>query len=326
MSYQQLSPNERQQIYALKYEDYLSVRAIGRLLKRAASTISRELCRNVCDNRYLPDTAQQMKVARRKASKEPFLKVSFKILESIKSALREYHSPEQIVGRLKSENQEFVSHETIYQMIYADYQGLGAYRKYLRQSHRVRRRRSGSKSRRGIIPNRVGIEFRPAGVDDKKEKGDWEGDTVIGANHQGGLVTYVDKASKFLMVGLIKNRTAEHVTAVSIQLFQDFAAGQVRTTTFDNGKEFSWHEVFSKAVGADCYFARPYHSWERGLNEHTNGLIRQFFPKCTNFRTVKPEQVTRVMDLINDRPRKSLGYRTPREVFYGQSGTVALQT
>jgi transposase, IS30 family len=151
MSYQQLSPNERQQIYALKYEDYLSVRAIGRLLKRAASTISRELCRNVCDNRYLPDTAQQMKVARRKASKEPFLKVSFKILESIKSALREYHSPEQIVGRLKSGNQEFVSHETIYQMIYADYQGLGAYRKYLRQSHRVRRRRSGSKSRRGII-------------------------------------------------------------------------------------------------------------------------------------------------------------------------------
>jgi transposase, IS30 family len=326
MSYQQLSPNERQQIYALKYEDYLSVRAIGRLLKRAASTISRELCRNVCDNRYLPDTAQQMKVARRKASKEPFLKVSFEILESIKSSLREYHSPEQMGGRLKLESQESVSHETIYQMIYADYQGLGDYRKYLRQSHRARRRRSGSKSKRGMIPNRVGIEFRPVEADKKERKGDWEGDTVIGANHQGGLVTYVDKASKFLIVGLIKSRKAEHVTAVSIQLFQNFAVGQVRTTTFDNGKEFSRHEVFGKAVGADCYFARPYHSWERGLNEHTNGLIRQFFPKCTNFRTVKPEQVTRVMDLINDRPRKSLGYRTPREVFYGQSGTVALQT
>jgi transposase, IS30 family len=325
MSYQQLSPNERQQIYTLKYEDCLSVRAISRLLKRAASTISRELCRNVCHNRYLPDTAQQLKITRRKVSKRPFLKVSFEILESIKAGLREYHSPEQIVGRLKSENQESVSHETVYQMIYADYEGMAAYREYLRQSHRVRRRRSGSKSKRGMIPNRVGIESRPAEVDSKKGKGDWEGDTVIGANHQGGLVTYVDKASKFLMVGLIKNRKAEHVTAVSIQLFQRLAAGQVKTVTFDNGKEFSRHEVFGKAVGADCYFARPYHSWERGLNEHTNGLIRQFFPKWTNFRIIKPEQVTRVMDLINDRPRKSLGYRTPREVFYGQSGAVALQ-
>jgi transposase, IS30 family len=128
-----------------------------------------------------------------------------------------------------------------------------------------------------MIPNSVGIEFRPVEVDSKKERGDWEGDTVIGTNHQGGLVTYVDKASKFLMVGLIKNRKAEHVDAVSIQLFQNLAAGQVKTVTFDNGKEFSRHEVFSEAVGAVCYFARPYYSWERGLNKHTNGLIRQFF-------------------------------------------------
>jgi transposase, IS30 family len=322
MSYQQLSLNERQQIYVLIYEDCLPIRAIARLLKRAASTISRELYRNILNNHYLPDTAQQIKVARRKASKQPFLKVSFEMLESIKAGLREYHSPEQIAGRLKSENQVCVSHETMYQMIYADFQGFGAYRNYLRQSHRVRRRRSGSKRKRGMIPNRVGIEFRPVEADKKERKGD----TVIGANHQGGLVTYVDKASKFLMVGIIKNRTAEHVTAVSIQLFQDFAVRQVETVTFDNGKEFSQHEVFGKAVGADCYFATPYHSWERGLNEHTNGLIRQFFPKQTNFRIVKSEQVQRVMDLINDRPRKSLGYRTPREVFYGQSGTVALQT
>ncbi len=266
MSYQQLSLDERKQIYVLIYEDYLPMRAIARLLKRAVSTISRELYRNTCNSCYLPDTAQQMKFARRKASKQPFLKVSFEMLESIKVSLREYHSPEQVMGRLKSENLDSVSHETIYQMIYADYQGLRVYRDYLRQSHRVRRRRSGSKNKRGMIPNRVGIEFRPVEVDNKKEKGDWEGDTVIGANHQGGLVTYVDKASKFLMVGLIKNRTAAHVTAVSIQLFQDFTAGQVRTTTFDNGKEFSNHEEFGKAVGATCYFARPYHSWERRLN------------------------------------------------------------
>lgn len=325
MSYQQLSLNERQQIYVLIYEDCLPIRAIARLLKRAASTISRELYRNTLNNHYLPDTAQQIKVARRKASKQPFLKVSFEMLESIKIALREYHSPEQIAGRLKSENQAYVSYETMYQMIYTDYQGMGVYRNYLRQSHRTRRRRSGSKSKRGKIPNRVGIEFRPAEADKKERVGDWEGDTVIGANHQGGLVTYVDKASKFLMMGLIKNRRAEHVTAVSIQLFQDLAVRQVETVTFDNGKEFSKHEAFGEAVGAACYFARPYHSWERGLNEHTNGLIRQFFPKQTNFRIIKSEQVQSVMDLINDRPRKSLGYQTPREVFYGQSGGVALQ-
>jgi transposase, IS30 family len=321
VSYQQLSLDERQQIYVLIYEDCLSIRAIARLLQRAASTISRELYRNTYHSRYLPDTAQQIKVARRQASKQPFVKVTSEMLESIKKALRKRHSPEQIAGRLKLEGQVYVSHETIYQMIYADYQGMEICRDYLRQSQRVRRRRSRSKSKRGIIPNRVGIEFRAAEVDKKERKGDWEGDTVIGANHQGGLVTYVDKASKFLMVGLIKNRKAEHVNTVSIQLFQDFAVRQVETVTFDNGKEFSRHEVFGKAVGAACYFARPYHSWERGLNEHTNGLIRQFFPKQTNFRIVKSEQVQRVMDLINDRPRKSLGYQTPREVFYGQSGT-----
>ncbi len=325
MNYQQLSPNERQQIYTLMYEDCLSVRAMAKRLGRSASTISRELHRNTCDKHYLPDTAQQLNIIRRKASKHSFLKVSFTLLESIKLSLSEYYSLEQIAGRLKVEKQLFISHETIYQMIYADYEGMAAYRTYLRQSHRQRRRRSGSKSKRGKIPNRVDIDLRPAEADSKKVIGHVEGDTVIGANHQGGLVTYVDKASKFLLVGLIKNRTASHVTQISVELFQHFAEGKVKTVTFDNGKEFSNHETLGEAIGAKCYFAKPYHPWERGLNEHTNGLIRQFFPKWTNFRIIKPEQVTRVMNLINDRPRKSLGYRTPREVFYGQSGAVALQ-
>ena len=334
MSYQQLSPSERQQIYRLKYEDCLSVRAMARILGRAASTVSRELHRNTIDKCYLPDTAQQLSISRRQTSKQSFPKVSFTLLESIKLALSQYHSPEQrppelcrrAAGRLKSENQPSISHETIYQMIYAGYQDMSAYRIYLRQSHRRRRRRSGSKSKRGKIPNRVDIDLRPAEADSKKVIGHMEGDTVIGANHQGGLVTYVDKASKFLMVGLIKNRTAHHVSKISIELFQHFAEGKVKTVTFDNGKEFSNHEAFGETVGAKCYFAKPYHSWERGLNEHTNGLLRQFFPKQTNFRIIKPEQVARVMDLINDRPRKSLGYQTPREVFYRPPGAVALQT
>lgn len=325
MSYSQLTPQERQRIYLLQSEDCLSARVIARLLNRDPSTISRELRRNCCEGLYLPDTAQRLMQARRQAAKVPFLKVSCELLRCIKSALQHFHSPEQIAGRLKLEGREFLSHETIYKLIYSDYKELGACRQYLRQGQKLRRRRGGSKSKRGGIPNRVDIEFRPQEADQKAVVGHWEGDTVIGANHQGGLVTYVDKASKFLVTGLIKNKTAIQVTAVSIKLLRTEANSEVKTLTFDNGKEFSRHEAIGAALGATCYFAKPYHSWERGLNEHTNGLLRQFFPKSTNFWTVKPEQVQRAMDLINDRPRKSLDYRTPREVFLEQSGAVALQ-
>lgn len=326
MSYCQLTLPERHRIYVLRYKDCLSLRAIGRLLGRHCSTIARECQRNQLDGYYLPDRAGWLSATRRKEAKSPFLKVSSELLTWIKSALKRFHSPEQIAGRLEAEGRDFVSHETIYKLIYADYEGLGAYRKYLRQGRKARRRRGGANSKRGLIPNRVDIEFRPGEAELKQVIGHWEGDTVIGANHQGALVTYVDKASKFLVTGLLTNKKAEQVTAMSIRLLQSAGAGKVKTITFDNGKEFSRHQQLAAALEAACYFARPYHAWERGLNEHTNGLLRQFFPKSTNFWTVKPEQVQRAMDLINDRPRKSLGYRTPREVFLAQSGAVALQT
>ncbi|MBW4697861.1 MAG: IS30 family transposase [Aphanocapsa lilacina HA4352-LM1] len=134
----------------------------------------------------------------------------------------------------------------------------------------------------------------------------------------------MNKHSKYLLAGLIKNRKAAHVRSVGERLLKPVAENQVKTLTFDNGKEFSEHEKLSEAVGAACYFAKPYPCWERGLNEHTNGMLRQFFPKKRDFLIVKPEPLQQAVDLLNDRPRKALGYRTPREVFLGESGPVAL--
>jgi IS30 family transposase len=327
MSYTQLSASERDQVYELRTTTALSMRAIARQLGRNQSTISRELARNRReDGHYLPDSAQQKMQVRRQQAKTAFSCVSEICIFEIKQRLKQYHSPEQIAGRLKREGGARISHETIYQMIYADHEGLKAYQRYLRQGRGKRRRRGGCNSTRGKIPGRVGIEHRPVIADAKTEIGHWESDTMIGGNHQGVIVTHVDKASKFLVADLGKNKTSSEVNKVTIKLFSQISKTQRKTMTFDNGKEFSGHAELSKELGLLCYFANPYHSWERGLNEHTNGLLRQFFPKQTNFKIVKPEALEKAVMLINRRPRKSLDYKTPFEVFYtDKSDTDALQ-
>ncbi len=172
----------------------------------------------------------------------------------------------------------------------------------------------------------MGIECRPPIADAKTEMGHWESDTMIGGNHHGVIVTHVDQASKLLVAGLGKNKTSAEIKKVTINLFSKIPELQRRTMTFDNGKEFSGHLELSESLELSCYFVSPYHSWERGLNEHTNGLLRQFFSKQTNFRLVKPKSLERAVHLINNRPRKSLDYQTPFEVFYGKkSDPDALQ-
>lgn len=325
MSYTHLSADERLELYQLQQKQ-LSIRSIARHLGRSPSTICRELQRNqTVEGVYLPDTAQRQMKTRRQGAKNPFEQIALATVTQVKIRLKQYHSPEQIAGRLKREGQPTVSHETIYQMIYHNYEGMGAYAQYLRQSHIRRQRRKSQRSKRGLIPNRVGIEMRPSIAEEKRQIGHWEGDTIIGGNHLGAIATHVDKASKFLVARLMKDRTAAQMNQVSIAAFNEIPADKRRTFTFDNGKEFSAHQQLAKELGVECYFANPYHSWERGLNEHTNGLIRQFFPKGTNFKIVKQQQVDEVVELINDRPRKSLDYRTPHEVFWGKSGDVALQ-
>ncbi len=325
MSYTHLSADERLELYQLQQKQ-LSMRSIARHLGRSASTICRELQRNqTVEGIYLPDTAQHQMQTRRQGAKTQFEQISLATVSQVKISLKQYHSPEQIAGRLKREEQPTVSHETIYQMIYHNYEGMGAYAQYLRQSHIRRQKRRTQRSKRGLIANRVGIEMRPSIAEEKRQIGNWEGDTIVGCNHLGAIATHVDKASKFLVARLMKNRTAAQMNQVSIEAFNEIPADKRRTFTFDNGKEFSAHQQLAKELGVQCYFANPYHSWERGLNEHTNGLIRQFFPKGTNFKIVKQQQVDEVVELINHRPRKSLDYRTPHEVFWEQSGDVALQ-
>jgi IS30 family transposase len=327
MSYTQLSLPERLRLYQLRYTEHLSISETAIIMERSKSTISRELRRNRLEEKlYLPDTAHATMQARRQQSKVPFMSIGAVVIEQIKQRLKQYHSPEQICGRIKREGFESPSHETLYQMIYANHQGLGAYRRYLRQGHQQRQRRQSINTKRGAIPGRVGIEHRPAIADLKCEMGHWESDTVIGANHAGVIVTHVDKASKFLLAGLAKNKTVQQINQVTLRLFEPIANPFRQTMTFDNGKEFSGHQQLAEALGLSCFFANPYHSWERGLNEHTNGLLRQFFPKGTNFRIVKPKMLQRAVDLINHRPRKSLDYRTPYEVLFPTSSVpVALQ-
>jgi transposase, IS30 family len=327
MSYTHFTPSERIQLYELRVTEKRSIGAIAQIMNRAKSSISRELKRNTdaASQVYLPDTAQVQMEERRQAAKIRFSGVSPATIDAIKARLQQYHSPEQIAGRLKQEGLPSVSYETIYQMIYADHEGLGTYKQYLRQK-RKRRRRKGGKPKRGGIPGRVGIEHRPEVADMKTEIGHWESDTVIGCNHIGVVVTHVDKASKYLLAGLAENKTVQQINQVTMALFEGVKTGFRQTMTFDNGREFCGHQELAEKLGLSTFFANPYHSWERGLNEHTNGLIRQFFPKGTNFKIVKPEALQKVVELINHRPRKSLDYRTPFEVFFAStSELVALQ-
>lgn len=327
MSYTHLTLSERFKLYQYRIIDKLKLRTIATIMGRSPSTISRELRRNrVGEFSYLPDSAQMQTQERRQESKQKFSCISSGIIEEIKQRLKQYHSPEQICGRMKKDGLDSISPETVYQMIYANHEGLGEYHQYLRQGQNRRRERKSPNPKHSGIPGRVGIENRPEIANEKTEIGHWESDTMIGANHAGIIVTHVDKASKFLLAGLAKNKTAKQVNQVTINLFEKIQGTCRKTMTFDNGKEFSNHQELSEKLNIDCYFANPYHSWERGLNEHTNGLLRQFFPKGTNFRIVKPEVLQKFVDLINDRPRKSLDYRTPYEVFYSQaSAPVALQ-
>lgn len=224
-------------------------------------------------------------------------------------------------------------HETIYQMLYQGHAQISSYLKYLRQARPKRQKRSGQRSKRGVIPIhlrwgealRVGIEQRPAVAAQKREVGHWEGDTVIGAAHSGAIATYVDKASKYLIARVMPNRTAEVLNEFTLRAFKVIGTGRRKIMTFNNGKEFSGHEELARILSVSCYFANPYHFWERGLNEHTNGLLRQFFPKGTDFKEVKQKDVDEAVKLINHRPRKALDYRTPHEVFWSQSGTGAVQ-
>jgi IS30 family transposase len=217
---------------------------------------------------------------------------------------------------LKLEKAITISHECIYKHIYRDKDQGGKLVKYLRCQKVRRKRYASGQERRGTLKNRVSIEQRPAVVDKRSRIGDWEGDTVIGKAHKGVLVTLVERKSRYTLACHLKSRHSALVSEAVIELLRPHKR-YCKTLTFDNGKEFADHEFMARCLGAKVYFAHPYCSWERGLNENHNGLLRQFFPKKSSLLKVTQDEVNDAVYNLNHRPRKCLGYRTPHEVFYG---------
>ena len=321
--YTQLTQEERYQIYALKKAGHIQAE-IAEIIGRDPGTISRELRRNRGLKGYRPQQAHNLALARRYDKAQP--RIGNQVWQQVELLIREEWSPEQVVGRVAMEQGVPISHEWIYQYIYADKHSGGDLYRYLR-CQKVRRKRYGSYDRRGCIPNQVSIDDRPAIVDSKRRIGDWEGDTVIGKGHRGALVTLVERKSLYTVIRSVLHKTAEAVRDAVVDGLTPYI-DWVHTITYDNGREFAGHEGMASDLETRIYFAHPYASWERGLNENTNGLIRQYFPKDRDLTTVTKHEIEKAMDKLNHRPRKSLGYRTPYEVFFKTrtSLTVALQS
>jgi transposase, IS30 family len=313
MSYTQLTKEARYQIFVLVKAGQTQTQ-IAMNIGCHKSTVSRELTRNRTKTGYWPGHAQLAAQRRRRQSHQP--RISPATWHTVECLLAQDWSPQQITGRLRLERQPSVSPELIYLHIYADQRRGGTLHQHLRSQKKQRRRHRGYQ-RRGQIPNRVSIEERPAIVDRKSRIGDWEGDLLVGAQRQSALFTATERKSKLALLCKLANKSAAELRDQSIELFTPFAK-RVFTITLDNGKEFCEHEAIAKALRARIYFAHPYASWERGLNENTNGLVRQYFPKGSDLAKVTEAEVQRVAALLNNRPRKTLGYRTPNEIFFKQ--------
>jgi len=326
MRYTHLTQDERYQIQILQKAGH-NQSDIAELMNRHKSTISRELRRNRGQRGYRPKQAQELAMERMSAaSNGP--RVDADTWHFVDTKLGELWSPEQISGYLKVNLRASVSHESIYQRIYADKRAGGTLHTALR-CQKVRRKRYGKCERRGTIPNQVSIELRPAIVEQRERYGDWEADLVIGAGHHQALVTLNERKSRYTIIGKVVRKTAESVSDAMISLLTPFAHC-VHTVTTDNGKEFAYHEKISASLNADFFFAHPYSSWERGANENMNGLIRQFFPKKMAFAGITSSDIEHAANSLNHRPRKCLNYKTPHEVFMNQLNSnkhrVALQT
>lgn len=311
MNYTHLTREERYQIYALMKAGHIQSE-IARVLGRSASTICRELARNRGGRGYRPKQADRLASERQVCNARRIDEATWRFA---KEKLQEQWSPEQISGHAA------ISHEAVYQRVYADKKAGGTLWCHLR-CQKQRKKRYGKADRRGIIPNRQSIEQRPAIVDERSRIGDWEADTIIGKNHKQAIVSLVERKSGFLLIRKVERKTAQAVSDAMTGLLKPHRR-RVLTLTSDNGREFAGHEVISKQLKADFYFAHPYASWERGTNENTNGLIRQYFPKGRDFTTITQQEISAVMERLNNRPRKRLGFQTPSQVFF-KSG-VALQ-
>lgn len=303
MRYKQLTYEQRYLIYAV-LKMGISQSRIAEMVGVHKSTISRELKRNTGKRGYRYKQAHRMAQHRQNKTRKRISQAEWQIIDE---KLKTDWSPEQVSHWVKRCHGIQVSHEWIYTHVWEDKKHGGTLYKHLRHPKKYRKH-PGTGDTRGIIPNRKSIAERPVIVDKRERIGDWEADTIIGRGHQGAVVTLVERKSRFLRIGLVKRRTKDSVKEMVVRLMSGLP---VHTITFDNGKEFAAHEEIGEALNAKTYFAHPYASWERGTNENTNGLIRQYIPKGSDIKRLTKVDMLFIENRLNTRPRKCIGFNQP---------------
>jgi IS30 family transposase len=302
-----LTFEERQFLYRLKKRGKSKLE-MAELMGRHRSTIDRELMRNAGQRGYRPKQAQRKADERRLASRRPHKMDDPEVHDYVQSRLENYWSPEQIAGRLERDfpraPARWLSRQTIYDWI-DDHRP--EWRPLLRRAGRP-------PETRGKLVDCVRIDGRPDVINRRRRYGDWEGDTIVGQGRRSALVTMVERKSGYARIGRVDGMSSDLAIRAAKRRLADLPPSLRRSVTFDNGKEFAKHRRLTRGLGLEVYFADPYASWQRGANENLNGLVRQFFPKGTDFTQVSHREVARVEHLINERPRKRHGYRTPEEI------------
>ncbi len=311
MAYTQLTPEQR--YYISKHYRNRTLSQIAQTIGCHTSTVSREIRRHSVNGVYCYKQAQQHSDAKKKS------KTARKMTDAVKQTIAELitrkYSPEQVCTHLCKHEGVKLHHSTVYRYLVKDRKNGGSLYTHLRIVSKPYRRKYGSGAwTKGKVPDRTGIEERPAIVDEKARIGDFEMDTIVSKDQKSGLLVAVERKTKFVVIRKIANFKAKDVARAVVRALKPFKS-MVHTITLDNGKEFYRHTTFAKALAAQTYFCRPYHSWEKGLVENTNGLIRQYFPKGTDFRKVDSKQIKAVEDALNRRPRKTLGYEMPADLF-----------
>jgi transposase, IS30 family len=312
--YSQINAEQRVIIATLQKAGYSKPR-IAEEISVHRSAIYRELKRNSSQGAYGVYNARQ---AQQRSTDRASNKGRMQVIDSFmedhirEAIMHDEWSPEQIKGRAKKDGISMASHETIYQFVYEDKRAGGTLYTKLRRSHRCRRKRKNTNKRRGMIIGRVGIEKRPPVVDRQDRFGDWEGDTIVGKGHKSAMATMVERKSLYTVLIPLDHQGADHTAERIIAAMEGHLC---RTSTFDNGKEFACHLKIAEALNLKVFFASPYSAWQRGCNENTNGLIRQYLPKSTPLGNKSKEEVKAIEDKLNNRPRKKLGYKTPNEVY-----------
>ncbi len=321
MSYHHLTMEERNVIYRMRFQGY-SKAEIARCLDCHRGTIGRECKRNAqSDGRYEPGSAQTWANSRRRAHLRRTKTGHDRLMAYVGERLIHYWSPEQIAGRLSVRPPKdlaglSISHTTIYRWIWSDPERVRQFRPFLRIAHKPRRKPYGKPSRQGQILGKRSIEERPAEANERTELGHWEGDTMVGQGRRGYLVTCADRTSRYLIARKVPACAAEPVAAQLQRTIRKLPAEKRRSLTLDNGREFARPSELEKKLDMPIYFAHPYHAWERGTNENTNGLLRQYLPKGTDLSQLTDEQLQSHVRQLNHRPRKCLGFQTSFEVFH----------